>query len=259
MGIVNVTPDSFSDGGEYLELDQAISHGLDLLEQGADILDIGGESTRPNAKIITPEAEIARVIPVIKGLAGKAEFISIDTRNAKTMKAAIDAGANMINDVSALTHDEKSVHIIADSNLPICLMHMQGSPQNMQDNPVYNDVVDEILSFFNERLEFCARHNIDQSRIIIDPGIGFGKRLEHNLTIIKNIEKFKVFGCPVLLGASRKSFIDVICGEKDPKKRVSGSLASALYGVSKDVEIFRVHDVYETKQAFKVYNSILTI
>ncbi len=258
MGIVNVTPDSFSDGGKYLDTGQAISHGLELLDQGADILDIGGESTRPNAEIISPEEEIKRVVPVIKGLANanKARFISIDTRNAKTMSAAIKAGANIINDISALTHDAKSVHIVADSNLPICLMHMQGNPQNMQDSPAYGNVVDEILSFFDERLEFCTCHNIDQSRIIIDPGIGFGKTLEHNLAIIKNISKFKRLGCPILLGASRKSFIGSICGEKDPKRRVSGSLAAALYGLSQDVEIFRVHDVFETKQAFDIYKAI---
>ncbi len=256
MGIVNVTPDSFSDGGKYLDADQAISHGLKLLEQGADILDIGGESTRPNSETISAEEEISRVVPVIKRLSGRAKFISIDTRNASTMIAAIDAGANIINDISALTHDPDSVDVVAQSGLPICLMHMKGNPQNMQDAPVYKDVVDEILSFFDERLEFCARHNIESSRIIIDAGIGFGKTLEHNLAIIKNISKFKHFGCPVLLGASRKSFIGSICNEPESSQRISGSLSAALYGLYEGVEIFRVHDVKETKQAFDVYNAI---
>ncbi len=257
MGIVNVTPDSFSDGGCYLDAGKAISHGLRLIEEGADILDIGGESTRPNSETILVEEEISRVVPVIKGLAGKAPFISIDTRNAKTMIAAIDAGANMINDVSALRHDPEAVHIVADSGLPICLMHMKGEPKTMQDSPAYGGVVvDEILAFFDERLEFCTKHNISSDKIIIDIGIGFGKTLEHNLAIIKNIDKFHKFGCPVLLGASRKSFIGELCNENDPTKRISGSLATAIYGLSQGVQIFRVHDVRQTRQAFDVHNAI---
>ncbi len=257
MGIVNVTPDSFSDGGQYSSAEKAIAHGLKLLEEGADILDIGGESTRPNADIIAVEEEISRVIPVIKGLAGKAPFISIDSRNAKTIKAAIDAGANIINDISALKHDPLSIDIVADSGLPVCLMHMRGNPQNMQDAPVYNDVIDEILSFFDKRLSQCARRNIDSSRVIIDPGIGFGKTLEHNLSIIKNINKFQRFGCPVLLGASRKSFVGVICHEDNPQNRIAGSLATAIYGAYQGgVQILRVHDIKETRQSLAVYSAI---
>ncbi len=256
MGIVNVTPDSFSDGGAYLSASNAINHGLKLLDEGADILDIGGESTRPNSEAISVDEELARVIPVIKGLASKAPFISIDSRNAKTIAEAIDAGANVINDISALMHDPETVHIAAQSGLPICLMHMKGEPKTMQNAPTYDNVVDEILAFFDERLEFCAQNNIDLSNIIIDAGIGFGKTLEHNLSILKNLDKFQKFGCPVLLGASRKSFIGSICNENDPERRVSGSLATAIYGLSQGVQIFRVHDVRETRQAFDVYDAI---
>ncbi len=256
MGIVNVTPDSFSDGGSYLAVDKAIKHGLSLLEQGADILDIGGESTRPNAQIVSVKEEIARIVPVIEGLVGTAPYISIDTRNAKTMDAAIKAGANIINDVSALTHDPDSISVVADSGLPVCLMHMKGDPQNMQQSPAYENVIDEIMAFFEERLEFIVRFNINPNMVIIDPGIGFGKTLDHNLSIINNIYRFKSFGCPVLLGSSRKSFIGEICAENDPSERVYGSIASAIYGMQKGADIFRVHDVAETRQAFDVYNAI---
>ncbi len=256
MGIVNVTPDSFSDGGKYNSTEKAIAHGLLLLEQGADILDVGGESTRPNSDVVSVEEENERVVPVIKGLAGKAPFISIDSRNAKTMAAAIDAGANMVNDVSALSHDPASIDVIAGSDVMICLMHMRGKPQNMQDAPAYGDVVDEILSFFEHRLELCQRRNIDIGRIILDPGIGFGKTLEHNLLIINSLSRFKKFGCPVLLGASRKSFIGDICNIDEPERRVSGSISAAIYGLSQGANIFRVHDVAQTRQAFDVYTAI---
>ncbi len=257
MGVVNVTPDSFSDGGTYLSADNAINHGRKLLDQGADILDIGGESTRPNAKVISVEEEIKRVIPVIKGLSGIAPYISIDTRNSKTMAAAIKAGANIINDVSALRHDPDSVQIVADSKIPVCLMHMKGTPQNMQNSPKYDNVIDEIMLFFEQRLEFMSQFNINFNNIVIDPGIGFGKSLEHNLSIIKNISRFKEFGCPVLLGTSRKSFIGNICSENDPCNRIYGSIASVIYGMEKGIDIFRVHDVKETRQAMEVYSAIL--
>ena len=256
MGIVNVTSDSFSDGGQFLDTDRAIAHGIKLLEEGADILDIGGESTRPNAEPVTIDEELERVIPVIQGLAAHASFISIDTRNAEVMQAAIEAGANVINDVSALTHDTKSAAVVSQSALPVCLMHMKGTPQTMQDKPHYDNVVDEILSFFEQRLEFCAEQGIEMSRVILDPGIGFGKTVDHNLSIIKNVAKFKTLGCPVLLGVSRKSFIGTLCQEDNPKNRVSGSLSAALYALEQGIEIFRVHDVQETKQAFTIHHAI---
>ncbi|PCI56201.1 MAG: dihydropteroate synthase [Alphaproteobacteria bacterium] len=256
MGIVNVTPDSFSDGGVYLAADKAIEHGKLLLKEGADILDIGGESTRPNAETVSVEEEIERVSPVIEGLAAYAPYISIDTRNAATMQAAIQAGANIINDVSGLTHDPDSADIVAQSGLPVCIMHMQGNPQTMQNAPAYKNVIDEIMAFFEERLAFCSRRNIGSKNIILDPGIGFGKTLEHNLLIIKNINKFKVFNCPVLLGTSRKSFIGNLCCEPKPEGRIFGSISAALYGLENSVDIFRVHDVKETKQAFTVHHAI---
>lgn len=257
MGIVNVTPDSFSDGGQYNNVEQAIEHGIMLLDQGADILDIGGESTRPGAETVSADEEINRVVPVIEGLKDKAQFISIDTRNAKTMKAAIKAGANIINDVSALTHDPKSIEVTAQSGIPVCLMHMQGKPQDMQNAPKYENVVDEILAYFEERISFCKSHGVLTENIIIDPGIGFGKTLQHNLEIIKNLHKFQALNVPVLLGASRKSFIGMIDGSQDPKGRIGGSLAAAIYGaVQGQAQIIRVHDVHETKQALQVYHAI---
>ncbi|MGH1455517.1 MAG: dihydropteroate synthase [Alphaproteobacteria bacterium] len=258
MGIVNVTPDSFFDGGDYNAPQAAINHGLELLGHGADILDIGGESTRPNAEIVSVEDEIARVLPVIKGLKEKAKFISIDTRNAATMHAAIMAGANIINDVSALTHDPESMGVAAQSALPICLMHMKGTPQTMQNEPTYTDVIDEIMKYFEKRLEECEAHGINPSRVIIDPGIGFGKTLEHNLLILKNLNRFQVLGCPVLLGVSRKSFIGTLDqNAKNAKDRLGGSLAAALYGAfNGDAQILRVHDVADTRQSINVYHAI---
>lgn len=249
MGVVNATPDSFSDGGDY----DGVKHGRKLLEQGADILDIGGESTRPGAKTVQVEEEIQRIRPVISALKG-AE-ISIDTRNALTMHAAIEAGATMLNDVSALRHDPESVNIVSQSTLPICLMHMQGSPEDMQTAPKYSSVIDEICAFFEERLNFCTSNGIKEENVILDPGIGFGKTLEHNLTIIKNLHEFKRFNCKLLLGVSRKSFIEKISGETDPKKRLSGSLAASLYNIE-HVDVLRVHDVWQTRQALTVFDAI---
>lgn len=256
MGIVNVTPDSFSDGGDFYDPARAISHGLQLIEEGAHILDIGGESTRPNAEIVSIEEEIKRVVPVIEGLSGKSPFISIDTRNAQTMRAAIKAGANIVNDVSGLLYDESSIDVVAEAQVPVCIMHSQGTPQDMQDSPEYVDVVDDILAFFEERLETCSKRGIEQNKIIVDPGIGFGKTLDHNLKIIAQLDRFHQFGCPILLGVSRKSFIGKISGEDQAKNRLPGSLASALVGLEKGAQIFRVHDVKETKQAFDVHQAI---
>ncbi len=256
MGVVNVTPDSFSDGGDFLNKDKAIAHGLQLLEEGAYILDIGGESTRPGAEVVDIEEEIARVVPVIEGLAGKAPYISIDTRNAKTMEAALKAGANIINDISALTHDPLSVKVAADAQVPVFLMHAQGTPQDMQRNPSYNNVIDDVYCYFERRLEELSLHRIEMERIVIDPGIGFGKTDEHNMLILGNISKFHDFGAPLLLGTSRKSFIGRLsCGE-GVDERIGGSLASALWGLSQGVQIFRVHDVKETAQAFRIFSEI---
>jgi len=258
MGVVNVTPDSFSDGGEFIDPQAAIDHGLKLIEQGAQILDIGGESTRPNAKAVTIEEEQKRILPVIEGLksATTETLISVDTRNADTMQKAIDLGADIINDISALTHDAHSIYIIKEAQIPVILMHMQGTPETMQASPQYDDVVEDVFDYLQTRIEACEAAGIDRSMIAIDPGIGFGKTLEDNLSLLKNLYKFHEFGCAVLLGASRKSFIEKICPDSPTDQRLAGSIAAALQGLDQGVQIFRVHDVYETKQAFDVWRAI---
>ncbi len=261
MGILNVTPDSFSDGGDYNSTALAVAHGLKLLGDGAHILDIGGESTRPNADVVSVKEEIERVVPVIRALATHAPYISIDTRNAATMRAAIDAGANIINDVSALSHDPESMIVASQSGLPVCLMHMKGSPKDMQKSPSYDDVVVEVLNYFKARIIKCIEAGIDPSQIIIDPGIGFGKTLEHNFMLIKHISAFQSLGHPVLLGASRKSFIGALdINASEGKDRIAGSIAAALYGVFHGgAQIIRVHDVYETRQALAVFSALSSI
>ena len=256
MGVVNVTPDSFSDGGNFLNADRAIEHGLQLVSEGATILDIGGESTRPGAEVIGNEEEISRILPVIEGLKGAAPWISVDTRNAKTMEAALKAGANALNDISALTHDSQSIAIAAEAQVPVFLMHMQGNPQEMQKKPSYNNVVSDIYQYLQERISICETHRIDADLLVCDPGIGFGKNLEHNLLILRSISKFHDLGVPILLGTSRKSFIGKISCDEPANDRIPGSLASALWGLSQGVQIYRVHDVKETMQAFKIYQAI---
>ena len=258
MGVVNVTPDSFSDGGEFLSVDKAIEHGLDLAREGAVILDVGGESTRPGAEAVDIADEIDRIVPVIEGLKGKVPWVCVDTRNAKTMEAALKAGASALNDISALTHDSQSIYVAAEAQVPIFLMHMQGSPQNMQKNPSYNNVLGDVYEYLQERVSVCETHRIDASLIVCDPGIGFGKTLEHNLIMLRNIKEFQGLGVPLLLGTSRKSFIGKISGDEPPNERIPGSLASALWGLSQGVQIYRVHDVKETVQAFKIYEAILS-
>ena len=257
MGIVNVTPDSFSDGGQFASVDKAIDHGLRLIDEGADILDIGGESTRPGAVRISIDEEIKRVAPVIEGLVDKGVELSVDTRNSSTMRAALAAGADIINDVTALSWDEKSLDVAAQSRAKICLMHMQGEPQTMQANPVYGDVVSEVYDYLEGRIQVCVEAGIAKDRLMVDVGIGFGKTLDHNLALLRNLERFHALGVPVLLGASRKSFIGHICGEKAPAdKRLAGSLAAVGQGASQGVQIFRVHDVFETRQFLDVYGAV---
>ena len=256
MGVVNVTPDSFSDGGKFINPDKAIEHGLALAAQGAAILDVGGESTRPGAQTVDVQEEIARVVPVIQGLRGKARWISVDTRNARTMEAALKAGANAINDISALTHDPLSVDLAAEAKVPVFLMHMQGTPQTMQKNPSYKNVVEEVFQFLQARAKYLDTRRIDKNMMIIDPGIGFGKTLEDNFLLLRNIKKFHDLELPLLLGVSRKSFIGTISGGEPPDDRIPGSLAAALWGLSQGVGIYRVHDVKETVQAFKIYSAI---
>ena len=258
MGVVNVTPDSFSDGGEFFEAHHAVDHALKLIDEGADILDIGGESTRPNAKAVSTQEEQSRILPVIAELKKQniTTPISIDTRHADTMQKAIEAGADIINDVSALTHDPKSLGVVAAANVTVILMHMQGTPKTMQARPHYDDVVNDIITYLTARIAICVEAGIEDKNIICDPGIGFGKTLDDNLMILKNLDKFHALNCPILLGASRKSFIEKIIPNTPPQDRLAGSLAAALKGLEKNVQIFRVHDVAQTKQAFNVVQAI---
>ena len=258
MGILNITPDSFSDGGLYFDPAQAVARAQKMVAEGADILDIGGESTRPGAAKVRPTEEAARVLPVIKALRGSGlrTPISIDTRNASTAAAALDAGADIINDVSGLEHDEKMAGLAADRDVPICIMHAQGTPETMQDNPSYDDVVIDVFQALCARVDKALAAGISRSRIIVDPGIGFGKTQAHNLALIRHLGVLHGLGCPILLGASRKRFIGAIARVEAAEERVSGSLAVALAGVARGTQILRVHDVAETKQALRLWQAV---
>ncbi|WP_072387351.1 dihydropteroate synthase [Hyphomicrobium sp. CS1BSMeth3] len=257
MGIVNVTPDSFSDGGAFSSAQAAIDHALQLEAEGADILDIGGESTRPGAHPVSIEEELARVIPVIEGLAGKTKaLISIDTRKAEVMRRALAAGAHIINDVAALTYEPECLEVAAASNAPVILMHAQGDPRTMQAAPQYDDCLLDVCDWLEARLAACEAAGIPRDRLIIDPGIGFGKTLAHNLELLAGLTLLHGLGVPVLLGASRKSFIGMLTGEKDARHRVPGSIAAALAGASQGAQILRVHDVAETRQALTVWEAM---
>lgn len=259
MGVLNVTPDSFSDGGRYSSPDEAVRRAVQMTKEGADIIDVGGESTRPGAAPVEPDEEARRVIPVIERLhRGIDTCLSVDTYRATTAAAAIDAGASIVNDISALRFDPEMVRLVADRKVPVILMHMQGRPGNMQHSPSYEDCVAEIGEFFEERIRFCSEHRIDKSKIILDPGIGFGKRLCDNLEILAGLSRFKKFGLPVLIGASRKSFIEMIspaAGVAD--RRVGGSIAAAVAAVMNGADIVRAHDVAETVEAIKVIQGIV--
>lgn len=256
MGVVNVTPDSFSDGGDFIDPAAAIAHGRRLIEDGADILDIGGESTRPGSEPISTDEECRRILPVIEGLAGAGALISVDTRHAEVMRRAIEAGARIVNDVTALRGDPASAGVCAETGVDIVLMHMQGEPRTMQIDPSYDDVVMDIISYLHARLEDLAACGISRHKVAIDPGIGFGKNLEHNLNLLSGIDAFHGLGQPLVLGVSRKSFISQIDRKADPKDRVAGSIATAIAGWDRGVQIFRVHDVAETRQALAVWQAI---
>ena len=257
MGIVNVTPDSFSDGGRSASPETAIEHALRLEEEGADIIDIGGESTRPGATPITVPEEIARVLPVVEALAGKTRaLISIDTRHAEVMRAAAGAGADMINDVAALTHAPAALEAAAESGLPVVLMHARGDPRTMQDDPRYDDVVTDVFDYLEARIEACVRAGIPRTKLIADPGIGFGKTLQHNLELMAGLSLLHGLGVPVLLGASRKSFIGKLTGVATASDRVMGSIGAALSAVAQGVQILRVHDVKATREALTVWEAV---
>jgi dihydropteroate synthase len=256
LGIINVTPDSFSDGGEAFAVDDAVRQGRAMIVAGADVLDVGGESTRPGAQPVTVEEEISRIKPVVQALAGEGFTVSIDTRRALVMAAAIEAGASIVNDVTALTGDPDSLALASDSGLPVILMHMQGEPGTMQDNPQYDDAALEVFGYLKERVQICEAAGVKRDRIAVDPGIGFGKTLDHNLDILARLDIYRDLGCPVVLGASRKSFIRKISRGEAAKDRVSGSLAAVLNALAKGVRLFRVHDVAETRQALAVSQAI---
>ncbi len=257
MGILNVTPDSFSDGGKFFSTEAAVEHGLKLCEDGADILDIGGESTKPGNESISPEEEKRRVIPVIKQLRDKIKIpISIDTMKADVAAGALENGADIVNDVSAMGFDRAMPGVVKKYRAGVILMHMKGTPGTMQINPEYNDVIGEILSYLEQRADYAVQAGIDKEHIALDPGIGFGKTTEHNLLILKDIKAFAALGFPVLAGASRKSFIGKLTGT-DMRERLPGSLASALWAASQGVDIIRVHDIKETKQALLMINHIM--
>jgi dihydropteroate synthase len=265
MGILNITPDSFSDGGKYFSIDKAIKHALSMEKQGADIIDIGGESTRPGARKISMEEEINRVIPVLEDLKSKTKTpISIDTYKSKVAKMAIDAGASMINDVTALRCSKNLVKIASEYNIVISLMHMKGVPRYMQKNPVYNNVIKEIYLFLKERTDYAILNNIKKEKIIIDPGIGFGKRtgknIEDNCEILRKLNKLKELEFPIMIGASRKTFIGNICGDKKTlrtNERLEGSLAAACIAVINGANIIRAHDVKETRRCLNLIDCVV--
>ena len=258
MGIINVTPDSFSDGGLHASAQAAIAHGLQLAEEGADILDIGGESTRPGAAYVPAEEELARVIPVIEGLRARSGVrISVDTRKAAVMRQAAAVGADILNDVSALTHDPDSMRVAAESGLPVILMHAQGDPRTMNDNPQYSDVVLDVFDYLEGRIAACEAAGIARAKIVADPGIGFGKHLHHNVAVLAALALYHALGVPVLLGASRKKLIDHISDVPNPSDRVPGSIAAALAGAAQGMQIIRVHDVAATRQALNVWRAAL--
>ncbi|HEX7969682.1 MAG TPA: dihydropteroate synthase [Stellaceae bacterium] len=256
MGIVNVTPDSFSDGGDFAVAERAIEHGRALLDAGADILDVGGESTRPGAQPVPAEEEVRRVEPVVRALAAAGALVSIDSRRAAVMAAALTAGARIINDVSALTGEPENMAVAARSGAALVLMHMQGEPRTMQDNPSYTLASLDVLEYLAARIEACGAAGIPRERIVVDPGIGFGKRSAHNLDIVTRLALFQALGCGVMLGISRKGLVGRIGGGLTPKERLPGSLAGALYGVSQGVNILRVHDVAETRQAVATWQAM---
>jgi dihydropteroate synthase len=262
MGILNVTPDSFSDGGDRADPEVAVRDGLAMLAAGADILDVGGESTRPGAEPVSLEEERARVLPVVAALAKAGAVVSIDTRHATIMTEAVAAGADIINDVTALEGDPDSLAAAAATGVPVILMHMQGEPQTMQADPRYDSAVLDIYHYLAARLEACAVAGIAPARVVVDPGIGFGKTLDHNLELIEQLAVFQGLGTAVLLGASRKSFIARLAPAAPgqavaPKQRLAGSLAAALLGLQRGAQILRVHDVAETCQAVALWQAVL--
>lgn len=257
MGVLNVTPDSFSDGGRFFKLEEAIKQGLKLTEEGVDMIDIGGESTRPGSEPVTIEEELRRVIPVIEELAKRIDLpISIDTYKSGVAKEALDSGALMVNDISGLRYDPEMKKVIAEYDVPLVLMHIKGTPKNMQENPKYENLLEDIKSYLNQSISIAEEAGIGEDKIIIDPGIGFGKTLDDNLKILKNLVEFKSLGKPVMIGVSRKSFIGKIL-DLPTDERLEGSLASMAAAIMNGANILRVHDVKESKRVAKLVDAIL--
>jgi dihydropteroate synthase len=256
MAVINVTPDSFSDGGERFDSGRAVADGLAMREAGAAILDIGGESTRPGAAPVDVQEELRRVLPVVRGLAEAGALISIDSRNARVMAAALDAGARVINDVTALEHDPDSLALAAERGVPVALMHLRGEPATMQADPRYDDAALEIYDYLETRVATCEAAGMARADIAVDPGIGFGKTATHNLEVLDQMALYQGLGCAVVLGVSRKGFIAKLSRGEAAKARLPGSLAAALAGIARGVQILRVHDVAETSQALAVWRAI---
>jgi dihydropteroate synthase len=255
MGILNVTPDSFSDGGRFATLDRALFQAEKLIAEGADILDIGGESTRPGAPAVSEQEELERVIPVIEKIKqSMAVSISLDTSKAVVMEEGLKAGIDLINDVSALSLPG-ALKVAASSTVPICLMHMQGSPRTMQTNPIYNDVVADVYSFFEDKIAQCESAGIERERLVLDPGFGFGKTLGHNFELLNHLDRFGQLGLPVLAGLSRKSMLGKLLN-LETEQRTNASVVAATLAMTKGAQIMRVHDVAETKQAVEVYHAM---
>src|SRR5436190_2707123 len=256
MGIVNATPDSFSDGGQFADAASAAAAGADMAAQGAAIIDVGGESTRPGAKPVWDGDEIERIVPVVRQLAAGGAAVSADTRKPDVMTAAVEAGARMINDVSALTFDDRSAELIAAAGIPVVLMHHKGAPERMQEDPRYDDVLVEVYLWLEQRIAAAEAAGIARDRILIDPGFGFGKSVAHNLELMNGLALFHSLGCPLVVGASRKRTIGALSGEAPADRRLGGSLAFALKAVGQGALIVRVHDVFETVQALRVWRGL---
>ena len=251
MGIVNVTPDSFSDGGLFLDADAAVEHGRELAGEGAEVLDVGGESTRPGADPVPLREELDRVLPVISGLAGTAT-ISIDTTKARVAREALEAGASVVNDVSAFRFDPEMARVVAESGARCCLMHMLGEPRTMQHDPRYDDVVDVVKAFLEERLRFAVSAGVPEERVWLDPGIGFGKTVEHNLALLRRLDELVAIGRPVVVGTSRKSFLGRLAGGRDEASRLPGTIAANVIALERGASVFRVHDVAQNRDALQV-------
>jgi dihydropteroate synthase len=256
MGVLNVTPDSFSDGGDFLDPEAAVSHGERLAAEGADLVDVGGESTRPGAEPVPEGAELERVMPVIEALAARRVPISIDTSKSGVARAALEAGAAFVNDVTALRGDPELAGVVAEAGAEVCLVHMKGEPRTMQDDPRYDDVVGEVRSFLEERLAYAVGAGIREDRVWLDPGIGFGKTLEHNLELIRRLDEVVAIGRPVVFGASRKRFLGRLTGRPE-RDRAAGTVAANVLAYERGAAMFRVHDVAETLDALRVAGATL--